>query len=153
MAVSRGMRSLLRVRAIQEEQSQAALDEALGELNRLEVALKLARRREHAGRRLVAASAATGNLTDRMAGLEETRTAQRFASALKPRIAEAQEAVRERRSQFLEKRIERRQAETMIQQRERSDELEAARRAQRGVDDWFLGRLRRSRDAGRNNQS
>ncbi len=143
MAVSRGMRSLLRLREIQEEQSRAALDEALGELKRLEAALRSAHGRERAGRRLVALSAGTGSLTDRIAGLEETRAAQRYATVLRPRMAEAQEAVRERRSQFLERRIERRQAETVILERERADELAAARRAQRGVDDWFLGRRQR----------
>jgi hypothetical protein len=39
MAVSNALRRLLKIRAIEEEQSRLALESALGELNRLEVAL------------------------------------------------------------------------------------------------------------------
>ena len=39
MAISRGLRRLLRVRNLEEEQSRQALESALGELNRLESAL------------------------------------------------------------------------------------------------------------------
>jgi hypothetical protein len=149
MAVSRAMRRLLRVREIQEEQCRAALESAIGDLKRLEAALAAARERDGGGRRLVAVSAVTGELADRLAGLEETRAALRHAAALTPRIAEMQLEVTSRRGEFLGKRIERRQAETLIGKTEAGDAIEAGRRVQRGVDDWFLNQAHRTGDGAR----
>jgi flagellar biosynthesis chaperone FliJ len=144
MAVSRAMRRLLEVREIEEGLSRAALESAMGDLKRLETALKATREKERSGRRLVAASAETDELADRIAGLEEICAAQRHVTALSPRITETKLTVAARRREFLAKRIERRQAETLIRKIESGDAIEAGRRAQRGVDDWFLRRARRS---------
>ena len=140
MAVSRSMRRLLQVLEIQEEECRAAMESARAELSRLERALTRNVERERGGRRLVAVSATTGEITDRIVGIEETRTAKRVAAALAPRIREVEAAVNERRSQFLGKRIERRQAETLIEETEALDRVEAERRAQRDLDDWGLSR-------------
>ena len=86
MAASRALRRLLRIRDIEEEQSRLALESALSQLNRLEHALAATAERDRRGRRLVDASARTGELPDRLAGLEETRAAGRHAAALAPRI-------------------------------------------------------------------
>jgi len=138
MAVSRAMRRLLQVLEIQEEDCRVALESARAELKRLEEALRRSVERERGGRRLVAASAATGEIADRIAGLEETRTARRAAAALAPRIAEAEQAVNARRREFLDKRIERRQTETLIEEAKALENVESGRRAQRDLDDWFL---------------
>lgn len=148
MAVSRAMRRLLRVLEMQEEQSRAALASALADLKRLERALAATAERDRGGRRLVAASVSTGELADRLAGLEETRAARRHAAALAPRITETKLVAGERQREFLRKRIERRQAETLIRKTEARDAIEAGRRAQKGLDDWFLSRVHRTRDAG-----
>jgi aspartokinase len=134
------MRRLLQVLEIQEEECRAAMESARAELSRLERALTRNVERERGGRRLVAVSATTGEITDRIVGIEETRTAKRVAAALAPRIREVEAAVNERRSQFLGKRIERRQAETLIEETEALDRVEAERRAQRDLDDWGLSR-------------
>jgi ABC-type Zn uptake system ZnuABC Zn-binding protein ZnuA len=143
MAVTRAMRRLLRVLEIQEDQYQAALASALADLKRLEEAMAATAKRDRRGRRLVAASASTGELADRLAGLEETRTAIRHAAALTPRITEARLTAGARQREFLSKRIERRQAETLIRKTEAEDNLGAGRRAQQGLDDWFLREVRR----------
>jgi flagellar biosynthesis chaperone FliJ len=140
MAVSRAMRRLLQVLEIQEEECRATMEAARAELGRLEEALTRSVERERGGRHLVAASARSGEVTDRIAGLEETRAARRMAAALAPRIAEAETAVEERRREFLGKRIERRQTETLIDEAEALDKVEAGRRAQRDLDDWFRNR-------------
>jgi len=140
MAVSRAMRRQLQVLEIQEEACRATLESARAEFRRLEQALTWNVERERGGRRLVAASAVTGEVTDRIAGIEETRTARRIAAALAPRIAEAELAVHSRQREFLGKRVERRQTETLIEEAETLDKTEAGRRAQRDLDDWFLGR-------------
>jgi len=143
MAVSRAMRRLLQVRVLEEELSQAALESAVGDLRRMEAALVAAQERERNGRRQVTASASTGELVDRIAGLEETRAAARHGAALRPRIAEAELEVARRRQEFLAKKIERRQVETLIRKTEAGDAVEAGRRGQRHLDDWFLSRAQR----------
>jgi hypothetical protein len=141
MAVSRVMRRLLRVLEMQEEQCLVETEAALADLRRLENALITAGERDRAGRRQVTASAATGEVMDRLSGLEESRAARRQTGMLKPRIAEAHTAVNARRGKFLKKRVERRQAETVVEKMEAADAIEAGRREQRELDDWFLGKL------------
>jgi|SRR5208337_1627221 len=140
MAVSRAMRRLLQVLEIQEGECRRAMESARAELKLLERALTRNVERERGGRRLVAASAATGEIADRIAGIEETRVAKRIASALAPRIAESESTVNLRQREFLVKRIERRQTETLIEEAEALERVEAGRRAQRDLDDWFLSR-------------
>jgi hypothetical protein len=140
MAVSRALRRLLRIRDLEEEQSRLALESALGELNRLQDALKATVERERRGRRLVESSARTGELPDRLAGLEEARAADRLFAVLGPRIAAKEEEVTARRQEFLLKRVERRQAETLIQESEAQEAVEADRRGQQALDNWYGSR-------------
>lgn len=149
MAVSRVMRRLMQVRVLEEELREAVLESAVGDLRRMELALVAAKERERSGRQQVTASAKTGELVDRIAGLEETRAALRHGAALKPRIAEAELEVARRRQEFLAKRIERRQVETLIQETEAEDAVDAGRRAQQELDDWFLSR---AQHGGRTNE-
>ena len=142
MAVSRALRRLLRVLAIEEEQRRVALESALGELRQLEHALGATGDRDRRGRLLVTSSVLSDELTDRLAGLEETRAAMRCATALRPRIAEAEGEVEELREEFLAKRVERRQAETLVEAAAARDASEAARRGQQSLDDWYLNRFR-----------
>jgi hypothetical protein len=140
MAVSRALRRLLRIRELEEEQNRLALESASGELSRLERALSAAFGRERQGRRLVEASAWSNQLMDRFAGLEETRSASIHAIALGPRIAAKQEEVAARRQDFLAKRVERRQAETLIEETEAREAIETDRRGQQSLDDWYGSR-------------
>jgi len=144
MAVSNALRRLLKIRAIEEEQSRLALESALGELNRLEVALAATAERDRLGRRLVESSARNGVLPDRLAGLEETRAARCSATVLGPRIAEAELDVLGLREEFLSRRVERRQAETLIEETEALDALDAGRRGQQSLDDWYGNRMHRT---------
>jgi flagellar biosynthesis chaperone FliJ len=146
MAVSRALRRLLRIRELQEEQSRLALESALGELHRLEHALVTAFEREHRGRSLVQSSAQTNQLTDRLAGLEETRSASLHAAALVPRIDGMGEEVTDLRQEFLSKRVERRQAETLIAETEAREVIVDGRRSQQSLDDWYSSRMYRDVD-------
>jgi len=143
MTVSRAIRRLLRIRDLEEEQSRIALELAVGELHRLDHALEVTIARGRLGRRLVEASAHSGQLPDRLAGLEETRSAVCHAKALGPKIETMREQVAERRQAFLLKRVERRQAETLIKETEERDAIEAGRRGQQALDSWFSSRLYR----------
>jgi flagellar export protein FliJ len=146
MAVSRALRRLLSVLEIQEEQSRSALESAVADLRHLEAALNATVDRERRGRRLVTLSADTGELVDRLTGIEEMLAASRHAVALKPKIALTERSVDACRNEFLGKRIERRQAETLIDKTEAEDAIGAGRRAQREVDDRFLSQTHRAGD-------
>jgi hypothetical protein len=137
MAVSRAMRRLLRIRTIEEEQSRLELEGAQIDLGRLRDALDKAVLRGSSGRRLFQAGVYNGELPDRLAGLEETRGADRRARALTPHIADAEQDVAILHEEFRAKRIDRRQAETLIEEADAQAVLEAARRTQQALDDWF----------------
>jgi hypothetical protein len=147
MAVSHALRRLLQIRGLQEEQSRLALESALGEMNRVQRALEETGERDRRGRRLVETSARTGQLLDRIAGLEEGRTASRQAMALAPQVEALEEKVAVEREAFLAKRVERRQAETLIGETEKQDAREAGRRGQQALDEWYRSRLTRGEDS------
>ncbi|MGD0939170.1 MAG: hypothetical protein ABR905_05610 [Terracidiphilus sp.] len=140
MAASRALRRLLRIRELEEEQTRLALESTLGELNRLQNAMRATVERERQGRRLVEASARTGELPDRLAGIEEAHAADRLFAVLGPRIAAKEEESVVRRQEFMIKRIERRQAETLIEEAEAEEAIEADRRSQQALDDWYGSR-------------
>jgi hypothetical protein len=148
MAVSRALRRLLRIRDIEEEQCRLALDLAVQDLTRLQNALGEAAHRSSGGRRLVQASASSGELADRLAGLEETRAADCRTVALMPRISDAAQDVAILREDYLAKRIERRQAETLIEEAEAQEVVESQRRNQQGLDDWYRNRRHRAQQEG-----
>jgi flagellar biosynthesis chaperone FliJ len=141
MAVSRAMRRLLRIRDLQEEQSKLTLESALSELHELEHALTATGEIDRRGRGLIVTSAHTGELTDRLVGIEESHTAQRRIEALEPMIEESKVEVEDLRQEFLTKRIERRQAETLIEEAEAREAIEIGRRGQQSLDDWFRNRM------------
>jgi hypothetical protein len=141
MAASRALRRLLRIRDLEEEQGRIALESAVGDLSRLQQALVATTGRDRGGRRLVRESAVSGEFRDRLAGLEETRAADRMVLVLKPRIEEAEGGVAALREEYLARRVERRQAGMLVEEAEARDALEAERRSQMGLDDWFRNRL------------
>ncbi len=146
MAVSRALRRLLRVLTIEEDQCRLALEAATSDLHQLERAFRASSDQARAGRQLVQASARTGILPDRLAGLVEALSAKHRSAALAPRIADAEVEIEIRRRAFLAKRVECRQAETLIREAEARDSLVSARRAQQGLDDWYLNRLHGSKN-------
>lgn len=145
MPVSRAMRRLVHIRELEEEECRLALESASADLNRLKQALAATTGQARLGRRLVATSASSGELPDRLAGIEETRIAGRRVVVLVPKIADMQLEVAALRQQFLMKRVERRQAETLIKETEASDAIEDGRRNQQSLDDWYSNRLYRTR--------
>jgi hypothetical protein len=145
MAVSRTLRRLLRIRDLQEEQSRLALESSQGELNQLEDALKAIENRDHRGRVLVDASARSGELPDRLSGLEEMRTAIRIAAVLDRRIEAKRVDVANRQLEFQSTRVARKQAESLITDAESIDAVDAGRRSQQALDDWYSSRLHQAR--------
>jgi flagellar biosynthesis chaperone FliJ len=152
MAASRTLRRLLRVLDLEEEQSKLALESAVSELRRLEQAAVAADGQAYAGRRLIAASAQTGELPDRLAGLEETHAASRRGSAVASRIVAAQLAAENLRQAFLAKRVECRQVETLLREAEKRAATDEGRRSQQCLDSWYLNRLHATSTAPGNRQ-
>ncbi len=144
MAVSRALKRLLRIRELEKEQSRLALETALGELRDLEKALHGSSERGREGRQLVAASVERGDLADRLAGLAEACAAARAAKWLAERWPAAERKVEEQREEFLVRKTERRQAETLIDAVETRDAIEAERKIQQGLDDWHRTRWKQA---------
>jgi hypothetical protein len=140
MAVSRGLRRLLQLRQLEEDQSRVALEAALAEQHRLERALATAEGRGRHGRQLVNLAARSGDLPDRIAGLEEGRAAARQAAILEAAIPRSRQAVESERANFQAARVERRQVETLLSEAEAAETLNADRRTQQSLDDWYGSR-------------
>jgi hypothetical protein len=146
MLISPTLRRLLSIRELEEEQSRIALEAAVGEMNRLKIALAGAAQSGQAGRRLVASGVESGNLTDRISGLQEMRAADNLAGALSRKLAIATPEVARQRERFLATRIQRRQAESLIKQSESLAEVEERRRNQRDLDDGHRARSKHKRE-------
>jgi flagellar biosynthesis chaperone FliJ len=138
--VSHALRRLFRVREVEEEQSRLALESAITERSQLKTALESVGERERRGRALVMQSAQTGELCDRLAGMEEMRIAQLLNHVLSKRISDAELEVGETRGNYLSSRMARQQMETLIEAVNKKDAQEATRRNQQELDDWFRSR-------------
>jgi hypothetical protein len=159
MPVSSALKRLLRIRDLEQEQHQRALESALAELRQLEKALEQAAARQRSGRTDFTASVLDQNLNldpnpdqrsyrkplEQQSALVETTIGKRHALALAPRLSRAAAQAALRRQEFLLKRMERRQAETLIEETEAADALEATRKGQKSLDDWYLARPRTDR--------
>lgn len=143
MAVSRSLRRLLQLRRLEEDQSRLALESALVELHRLERAVEAAAERCRHSREIVRRGIRTDELRDRIAGLEEGRAAQRQAFVLEAAVGPSRQACEILRDRYRSARVERCQVETLLQEAQVAAALDADRRSQQLVDDWY-GRRRQT---------
>ncbi|MFZ1011869.1 MAG: hypothetical protein WAN28_00890, partial [Terracidiphilus sp.] len=141
-----GLRRLLGIRELLEEQEQAALVAARAELSRLGNALEAATTHARHGRALVNASLQTGDVPDRLAGLAETQSAERVARVVIDALDGAQRKVDEQEHKYLFRRVERRQAEAMVQTADAAEARQVLRRAQQALDEWFRSRGRENKE-------
>ncbi|HEX4286630.1 MAG TPA: hypothetical protein VHZ28_16170 [Terracidiphilus sp.] len=138
MPVPAGMRRLLRIRELQEEQSRSMLESALQELEQLRATLAAVLRRATQARSLIHQSAYTGEPLDRVAGLEEQGMAARCSDHVAHRIDAAEQHTLELRAHYLSTRVERRQAETLIANAREIDARDGAKEDQNAADERFL---------------
>ena len=136
------LRRLLSVRQLEEEQCRTALESALGEIHQLKTAISESAERDRRGRALFFASAYSGELPDRIASLEETRSAACATRMLMMRIKATELEVARMRQNYLAKRVERRQVETLLEKTEEQGAIESSRRGQKDLDDWHRSRAR-----------
>jgi flagellar export protein FliJ len=130
---------VLRLRALMEELSQLEHERRSGEVRQLEMAAEGERARSRAAR-----GDAVGRLTagevewllgfsdaDLLAG--KSGKLRLLAESKRPEAEAARSALRERR-------MERRQVETLVTEAAAEEATEAARREQKRIDDWFQSR-------------
>jgi flagellar biosynthesis chaperone FliJ len=140
MPVSRSLRRLFRIRELEEEQSRLALDASLSELRRLEAALRGAEQQRRRATQTVNQGVCAGSLAERMAGLEEEASSERLSSALGLWIEELHAKINALREVYRVKSLQRRQAETLVDEAEARSRMDAARHEQAGLDDWYGNR-------------
>lgn len=142
------IRRLLRIRALEEEQSRMVLEAAEAEVKRLQSALGSVRQSEHQGREILTRGVQDGEPTDRIAGVEQIRACEQAAAWIAGRTLQAEAEAGTQRSAFVEKRIQRRQAESLhdaaISQSLHRDE----KRMQQMQDEWHLMRRRETQQSG-----
>lgn len=143
MGVPKVLQRLLRVRSVEEEQRRRLLESAMTCLAALEQTRGAALETAKHGRALKRESVISGELLDRVGGLVEAAAAEKHACILAGRITTAKEDTVARRGEFLEKRMERQQAETLAEQATIRENMESDRRSQQMIDDWYGARAQR----------
>jgi hypothetical protein len=138
VAVSKAIRRLLHLLNMEEEMRRRGLESARGKLVQLETALKAAGQQERRGRQLFNSGVQSEVLPDRLAGLEEVHAGIRLGSLLQLHIELAALQVNERREEYFAKRLERRQAETLVEAAEATYKSEVNRKSQQALDEWYL---------------
>lgn len=150
MPVSSALKRLLRIRDLEQEQHRIALESALSELHALEAALESAEGRERRSRNEFVSAAidaeSAGTAIVRQAALVETEIAHEQGQSLVPRVHAVDAEVARRRTAYLNKRVEQRQAATLIEEAEAAGAQKEGRRNQQFLDDWFGARSGRAED-------
>jgi hypothetical protein len=138
MGASPSLRRLHSIREAEERQRRAQMESALADLRRLENALNCAFKKATQARALVASSVESGEQIDRIAALEEMAAAERQIKILPARIAAAETNVDSIRREFLTKRMERRQVESLLDAACAQETMEVKRKSQSVLDDCHL---------------
>lgn len=142
MAGSRVLKRLARLRELEEEQSRLELEYAARQRAEVADGVNAAAEARAAGRRSFVRGVVEGDGLERVVGLTTMRQAEGRRTALLPYLAEADRQLALQRDEYLMRRTERRQVETLMAEQRAEEEREAARRAQQMLDDWY-GRKRK----------
>lgn len=137
---ARALPRILQIRQVEEDHLKARLEAALAKLARLVDSEKATLERERRGRALLLEAIHSDQLQDRHAEMLEIGLAQKLRRATSLKIEEAREAVRQVRAQYMAKRAERRQLETLIEAKRAREAHKASRRQQETVDGQYTSR-------------
>lgn len=138
MAESQNLRRVYNIRKAEERQRNAQMESALAKLRLLQNALTAALKSAKQARALIASSVNTGEQVDRIAALHESRAAEHRRKVFQEKIAAAEVEVASLREEFLVKRIERRQVESLLDAAHARLGVEENRKSQSVLDDWHL---------------
>ena len=136
MAKADSLRRLCEIRRAEEQYQASLLESARSELQRIEGALKATSVRRRAGRALLDDGNRSGVLRDRIAGSEEITCALRALNVLLVRKQVIQEQFQGIRDQYLAKRRELLQVETLLRNELQREGETESRRSQASLDDW-----------------
>jgi len=144
MAVRRVLTRLLRLRELEEEQSRIQLESAVGERDRVQEDLARAAEYLTQGRQSFTAGIANRDALGRTGAALETEQARQQRHRILPQLRAAEAEVTRQREEYLLRRTDRQQVETLVENEKKMAAVEAARRAQQMLDDWY-GRRGRTR--------
>jgi predicted ribosome quality control (RQC) complex YloA/Tae2 family protein len=147
MTVRRVLTRLLRLRELEEEQSRLGLEATVGVRNRVQQDMDKATDWQEQGRRSFAAGIAGRDSISRTGAVLEVEQARQRRLRIYPRLQAADSEVARQREEFLLRRTGRRQVETLVENEKGIAEIEAGRRAQQMLDDWY-GRRGQKKGAG-----
>jgi len=136
MVSPKSLDRLLGIRKAEERCSQTEMETAIAELQHLQSAYAMADERGKRARTLFASNAHTGELMDRIAGLQEMTTVGRLQRTLVKMIEMAEEKAENKRRETLARRLARRQVEIVVDTKLAQARAEANRKSQSALDDW-----------------
>ena len=136
---------LLRLRELEEDQARLAFEVAAEARQRVVEERKRATERLRDGRDIFLLEAGSADTSRRAGGLAQLEQARRLQARIEPRLAAADAELARQRQEFLNRRIDREQVETLSAEARRAKEIEAGRRAQQMLDDWYGRRIRKAR--------
>lgn len=119
------------------------MESALAKLRILQNEWTAASKRMRQARVLIASSVQTGEQVDRIAALQEMTEAEHRREGLEEKIAATEAEVTSSRQEYLVKRIERRQVESLLDAERARLAVESNRKSQSMLDDWHLPRTAR----------
>lgn len=140
MGAPRDLLRLRKLRETEEQQKKSVLASAFEELHRLESELEFAKSHARRGRALLISSALSGDRADRVAGMEEVAATGRLIDFLTVQLQVAADNVGTLLAEFLAKRIQRRQVQTLLESALTQSIAEERRKSQMLLDDWHLSR-------------
>jgi flagellar biosynthesis chaperone FliJ len=142
------LRRLCEIRRVEEQMQASLLDSANAELLQIDTALEEAHIRKRTGQVLARTGIQTGRAGDRVMGFEEIACATRVSQFLLTRKALAEERVEKIREEYLRKRAEKCQLESLLRKEAEREMAAIQRRSQSALDEWYRGlRYGRSLDA------
>lgn len=138
------LRRVLRVRALLEELSKLELERQSGELRRLEKSAEGQRAGSRAARgdalrRLTAGEA------EWMLEIADAEILAWKSGRLRSQAESRRPEVEAARAAMLERRLERRQVETLVTEAAAAEAVDEGRQEQKRIDDWFQSRDRRGK--------
>lgn len=142
MPTSLLLKRLLRIRQLQEEQSQAALKTASGNLSLLRQAVERAQTRQARGKSLFISGAAAEDATDRIAGLCETQCAWAREQRLVKEVRQAEIAHQRQLAELTAAHQERRKGELLVDAAEQKMNADVKRQQQKELDELHRHRAK-----------
>jgi hypothetical protein len=131
------LRRLCEIRRIEEQIQASFLESAKAELLQIDTALEEAYIRKRTGQALAKDGIRNGRAADRVTGFEEIAGATRISQFLTTRKVLAEKYVVKVREEYLLKRAERCQVESLLRKEAERELYAVQKRSQSALDEWY----------------